>query len=268
MSATALGTSAAFPGPNDACSGWLIQDQDLNVLVDCGTGVVSNLQRFLAPAALTAIVITHLHADHFFDLIPLRYGFRYAFERRGPAAKLFLPPGGAEVIRQVVAPLSGDTRGDFFEDVFDVAEYRPGQPLEIAGLTVQFVATSHYVPCWAVSLSNGSTRITYTADTGPNAAVAGLAKGSDLLISEATYLSLDEEGLSQRGHLTAAEAGELAEYAQPGMTLLTHMWPHRDRGEALRLAQTRYAGPMALAETGRVYEAVSAASDGSWRRYR
>ncbi|MSQ28127.1 MAG: MBL fold metallo-hydrolase [Dehalococcoidia bacterium] len=268
LSATALGTSAAFPGPNDACSGWLIQDQGINLLVDCGTGVVSNLQRFLAPEALTAIIITHLHADHFFGLVPLRYGFRYAFESRGGPVKLFLPPGGTEVIRRVVAPLAGDTNGDFFGDVFEVSEYRPGRPLQIAGVTAEFVATTHYVPCWAVSLNNGDTRITYTADTGPSAAVAELAKGSNLLISEATYLSPDEESPHQRGHLTAAEAGELAEYAGAGMTLLTHMWPHRDRNEALRLARTRYTGPMALAETGRFYEAEPASPDAPWRRYR
>ncbi|MEK7217134.1 MAG: MBL fold metallo-hydrolase [Chloroflexota bacterium] len=268
LSATALGTSAAFPGPNDACSGWLIQDQDTNLLVDCGTGVASNLQRFLAPEALTAIIITHLHADHFFDLVPLRYGYRYALEpKRGPV-KLFLPPGGIEVIRQVVAPLSGDTKGDFFGDVFEVSEYQPGRGLQIAGVSAEFVGTNHYVPCWAVSLSNGDTRVTYTADTGPSAAVAELARGSDLLISEATYLSLDEESPRQRGHLTAAEAGELAEYAGAGLTLLTHMWPHRDRSEALRLARARYAGPMALAETGRHYEAGAASSGDPWRRYR
>lgn len=62
---TALGTSAAFPGPNDACSGWLLQSEAANILVDCGTGVVANLQRFIDPAQLSAVIITHMHADHF-----------------------------------------------------------------------------------------------------------------------------------------------------------------------------------------------------------
>jgi len=68
---------------------------------------------------------------------------------------------------------------------------------------------------------------------------------------------LAEESPVRRGHLTAEEAGELAAGAGAGSTLLTHLWPHRDRTRVLALARTRWDGPRAVAETARRYEVVA-----------
>lgn len=168
---TALGTSAAFPGPGpgDACAGWLVQSASASILLDCGIGVVANLQRFIDPSLLSAAVITHMHADHFFDLVPLRYGFRYGLDRAGRSTQLLLPPGGAETVRQVVRPLLGDSSGDVFGEEFAVTEFDPWARLLVEDAELRFTAMNHYVPCWAVSLAAPGARVTYTSDTRPSA---------------------------------------------------------------------------------------------------
>src|SRR5256885_14666982 len=47
-------------------------------VVDCGNGVFSKLRRFRDYTRVDAVVISHLHADHFLDLVPFSYALTYA----------------------------------------------------------------------------------------------------------------------------------------------------------------------------------------------
>ena len=48
------------------------------MLLDCGNGVFSKLRRFRDYTTVDAVVISHLHADHFLDLVPFSYALTYA----------------------------------------------------------------------------------------------------------------------------------------------------------------------------------------------
>ncbi len=253
MQAIALGTHAAYPGPGNACTGWLVVEGETRVLIDCGPGILSHLQRFYPLSSLTAVLISHMHADHFLDLLPLRYAYKYGLKPAPEPVAVYLPPNGEELLRNMVAPLHSESDYDYFKDVFKLTEYSPSKPLEIAPFTFAFAPTTHYVPAWAVSIQSDK-RLVYTADTAPCQTVAELAKGADLLITEATYLSVNEEGDGRRGHLTAQEAGELGAYAQAARTLITHTWPHRDPNHILALAQQAYSGPLEMAQVDARYD--------------
>ena len=67
--------------------------------------------------------------------------------------------------------------------------------------------------------------LTYSADTGPNADLAGFARGSDLLLCEATY---QEGKIGTPVHLSAAQAAETAARAEARGLVLTHVWPTFD----------------------------------------
>jgi len=253
MRVTALGTSAAYPGPDNACTGWLVEEEDTHILVDCGTGVLSRLQKVLPLKRVTAVIISHTHADHFFDLFPLRYAFKYGVGVPDPIPALYLPPGGTQVLGKMAGVLDRHRPELFFKETFHVAEYDPTEALSVGPLAVTFAPGNHYVPSWAISLG-GTRRVVFTADTGPSSDVEKLAGGADLLISEATYLSVDEEQGPQRGHMTGREAGELACRADPRRVLVTHQWPHRDPRVPVAQAQEVFRGDLALAEPMRTYE--------------
>src|SRR5438477_11204554 len=125
MRVTALGTSAAYPGPDNACSGWLVEEGETHILVDCGTGVVSRLQKVLPLERLTAVVISHMHADHFFDLFPLRYGYKYGIGIPDPPPALYVPPGGQNALKAVAGILDAHDSQGFFPSVFRLEEYQP-----------------------------------------------------------------------------------------------------------------------------------------------
>ena len=72
MRVRVVGSSASVPRPGRACSCHLIRARGTNLLLDMGTGALANLRIVMDYPDLDGIVITHMHADHFLDLIPLR----------------------------------------------------------------------------------------------------------------------------------------------------------------------------------------------------
>jgi len=68
LSWTVLGGSPAWPNPGQAASGYLLESEERRILIDCGSGIAQEL-RALDPPPLTDILITHWHADHWFDLV-------------------------------------------------------------------------------------------------------------------------------------------------------------------------------------------------------
>src|SRR2546423_14840868 len=78
MRLTVLGKSPSWQDAGGACSGYLIEEGDTAVVVDCGNGVFSKLRRFRDYTRVDAVGISHLHADHFLALVPFAYALPYA----------------------------------------------------------------------------------------------------------------------------------------------------------------------------------------------
>jgi len=249
---TVLGASAACPNAGGACSGYLIQTGHDVLLLDCGSGVVANLQKHASFHDLSAVLISHLHADHVLDLIPLRYGLRYN-RSHNPALRLplYLPPGGVDTLRKVVRPLDGAE--GFFDDVFVLYEYDPDKELAVGGLTLHFLEVNHYVRTQAVRISAGGKVLVYSADTGPCQALVPFARGADLLICEATLQSREGASDNEWGHLAARETGAIAQRAGVKRLVLTHLWQQNDLAQLLQDARAVYDGPTDLAAENKVY---------------
>ncbi len=95
MRLTVLGKSPSWQDADGACSGYLIEEDGTAILLDCGNGVFSKLRRYRDYTHIDAVVISHLHADHFLDLVPFSYALTYA-PRQQPqpvAEKLRVCPG-------------------------------------------------------------------------------------------------------------------------------------------------------------------------------
>ncbi len=247
MQLTVLGSGAACPPGGGASSGYLVEDRGRSVLLDCGHGIASALLAERPQFDLDAIIISHMHADHFIDLLPLR--FRLTRDMNGlPEQRiaLYLPPDGSETLRQVLAAVCFPP--DFLHTVFQVREYDSAAPIALGdGLQARCAVGVHYIPGWALRI-DGSTSLTYTGDTAPSPAVCELARGSDTLLAEAT---LDEpEAGPVRGHLTAVQAAELAREAGVQRLLLTHFWFDADRDAAAAAASQIFKGEVAAVHDG------------------
>ena len=124
------------------------------------------------------------------------------------------------MLRRLVAAFARESPYDFLGEVFTVCEYDPEAVLRIGEVGVRFAPTEHYIPTFAFRLDAGSSGLAYSADTAPSTAVGALARGAGLFLCEATLLPGERE--VARGHLSAAEAGALAERADVRRLALTH----------------------------------------------
>jgi ribonuclease BN (tRNA processing enzyme) len=216
--------------------------------LDLGCGALGKLQLATAYADLDAVVVSHMHADHFFDLVPLRYGLKYGAKRRAHRMPLWLPPGGRETLEGLRRIIGREDNVDFFDGVFAMREYDPAETLTFGALRLSFCATHHYVDAFSIRADCNGRSLTYSADTAPSDAVAELARDSALFLCEAALGLETEEG--ERGHMSAGEAGELARRANARRLLLTH-YPVGVPPEALVEAAKRgFPGPVECAVDG------------------
>lgn len=255
-----LGKSPGWQDAGGACSGYLVQDGATALLVDCGSGVFSKLRRVHDYVDVDAIVITHMHPDHYFDLVPYACALTYGPRGHGgrppadggaPRPRLLVPAGAAELLRTLTAV---GAQPHLFDGAFEIAEYEAARPVRVGLLGVRFQPVPHYVPANAVEVSGTSGgRVTFGSDHGPTDALEAFAAQTDLLFLEATLAHADD-GHGPRGHLTAAESGEHAAGCRARRLVLTHISDELDGERAVVDAQRSFGGPTELAREGAVYE--------------
>lgn len=245
MKSTVLGSSAAYAGAGEACSGYLLEHGSTKLLLDCGNGIASNLQRYMDHRDLTHVVISHMHIDHFIDLVPLHFAFWHTATEGIPTKPhIFLPPGGRRVLERVVSSI--DKSGFFIEQVFHLEAYRPGKQYRLGDLVVEFTPTEHFVPTYAAAIYADGRKFTFSADTRPCAGLVRAAEGADLFLCEATIFD-PSDAQGRQGHRTAFEAGEVARTAGVQRLLLTHFWPDCDRERSCAEASSAFTGSVEFA---------------------
>ena len=258
---TVLGCSTAAPHPDWPASGYLVEWGETKLLLDVGQGVVRRLQRTRNAADLTAVIIGHMHADHFLDLVALRYLFPWA-EAAARPLPVYLPPGGRGRLDALTTAIS--ERAGFFDASFSLAEFDPESRLAVGPLVVRFVRGRHYVPAWGVVIdAPDGTRLVYTGDTGPSDAVVEAVRGADLLLVEASLRRPSHDD-PERGHLTSEEAVAMATRATARSALLVHYAPDRRAElEAMCASVGPWIGPAVAGQTVTVGPASRVAVSGS-----
>jgi ribonuclease BN (tRNA processing enzyme) len=250
---TVLGGSAAWPNPGQGCSSYLVASDNTRLLLDCGPDTLQMLRQHADYRSIDAVIISHCHADHMLDLVAYRYGLKYGPGHDDRRVPLWLPPGGIERLDMLSAALaygSEDSSG-FWTDAFELHEFDPLATLQVGNLGVSFAPTQHFVPCFAMRVSDRSGRaIGYTADAGTIDPLVGLMEDATLLVAEATERAHDDRPVEQRGHLTPEDAGRLAAACRTPALLLTHLWSERPDDEVIRAAATEFNGRISVAKPG------------------
>lgn len=256
-----LGKSPAWQDAGGACSGYLVGSGETCLLLDCGCGVFGKLRSVCDYAAVDAVVISHLHADHILDLVPYASGLIYAPRHQPvpvdghpgtddpPRPRLIAPPGARETFRRLCS--AAGMRDEHIENGFRLEEYDPGDTVAVGEMELRFQPVPHFLPTHAVSISNAHGRITYSADSSPSEDLCAFARDTDLLLIEATLPRPEREG--PRGHLTPEEAGEHGRRAGARRVVLTHISDELDADWARSEAERGFGGPVELAHEGAVY---------------
>ena len=240
LTLTPVGVGAAYARPGEAQSAYLVASGDTCVCFDLGGGALNRLQTLVAPERLSAIVISHLHADHCVDLLSLRVYMGWG-PGRGSRIRVVGPAG----LRDVLWGFAGDNGWDGIG--FETLD-EPGGAMDIGALRLTWAEVPHTSPTFALRIDDGAQSITYGADCGPNDALVALASQTDVLVAECSL----GVGVSGGGaiHLSATDAGTLARRAGARRLLLTHCYPEHDRDMVLAEASEAFGGPVAWARQG------------------
>lgn len=218
-------------------------------MADLGSGAYANLIRYRRAEEVDAVVVSHMHADHFIDIIPMRYALKYGARTHARQVALYLPPGGADLLRRLTGAFDRESNHDFLGEVFDIRTYDARGSLEIGDARIRFAPTSHYIATYALRFEAAGASLAYSADTAPDDRVAELARGADAFVCEATLTAAEEADLP-RGHASAREAARMAADAGVGRLILSHYPASADPAALEAMARSVYDGPVTVADDG------------------
>jgi ribonuclease BN (tRNA processing enzyme) len=237
---TTLG-SAPYPRPDEPCSGYLLQGDGANVLVDVGGGVLAALQNYINLDDLHAVWISHLHADHFADMPLLYYAWAYS-QTSMRKIPVLGPAGWAKRVEDFVKSASAH----HMSDIFQVVELKDRGIAEIGKLKIQARAVEHGVPAFGLTARLGDSSLAYTGDSGPCDNLVALAEGVRVLVSEVGTDAIEIPSV----HCSPEDAGITAQHAGVRRLILTHLSPNLSEEEAIERAAEQYRGPIEVARPG------------------
>jgi ribonuclease BN (tRNA processing enzyme) len=243
LSLTVLGTASPHPGPDRPCSGYLLSGGGAEVWVDAGPGTFAALQRYTDPSRLTAIWISHLHADHSADLLAAAYAF--AFGGMTPAVPV--PVYAPQDCARGIAAFLGRPDSDFLKGVFDFRALYDGHDVRHWNLRLTARAVAHGTEAYGLRAECQGSVLAYSGDSGPCAALTELAVNADLFVCEA---DIDEHRGGEQVHLTPEDAGRIAQEARVRELLVTHVGPTLSRESATARAAAVSGRPTRAAVEG------------------
>jgi ribonuclease BN (tRNA processing enzyme) len=246
LTLTVLGTASPHPGPGRPCSGYLLAGGGAEVWVDAGPGTFAALQQHTDPARLTAIWISHLHADHSADLLAAAYAFAHG----GMAPATPVPVYAPQDCARRLAGFLGRADVDFLKDVFDFRPLYDGHDVRHWNLRLTARAVAHDTEAYGLRAECQGSVLAYSGDSGPCPALDELALRADLFLCEA---DLDAHREGEQVHLTPEDAGRIAHQARVRRLLVTHVGPALTRETATARAAAVSGRPTAAAVEGETH---------------
>ncbi len=218
------------------------------VLVDAGLGAARGVcDAGVALTDLDAIVITHLHSDHYLELGPLLHTAWTAGLKR--PVPVLGPHGLAAYWQGFLAAMAYDIdlrqRDEGRPPLAPLADLRRLEPgaTDVAGLRLRAIRNLHppVADSFALRFEHAGRSVVLSGDTAPMPEMDAFARGADVLVHEAML----ESGIDalcarvgngddrlrvhlERSHSPAVSVARLAARAEVGHLALHHLIPSDD----------------------------------------
>ncbi|OIJ10548.1 hypothetical protein BKP37_18630 [Anaerobacillus alkalilacustris] len=239
MKLTIVGHWGAFPEVGEATSCYLLEHDGFRLLVDCGSGALSQLQHYCSLADLDAVIISHYHHDHIADIGSLQYS-RLVDQQ----------------LNRTNQPLS------FYAHAYDQKEFqklaKPPHVLsfiynekaesKIGPFRITYLETNHKAKCFAMRFEVAGKSIVYSADSSYKEAFIEFAKDTDLFICETSFYA-NQDG-KPYGHMNSLDAATIARNSSVKKLILTHLPHFGDQRKLVEEAKDVYQGEVMLAKKG------------------
>jgi ribonuclease BN (tRNA processing enzyme) len=234
MRLTIVGSGDAFGSGGRTNTCFWLETTRSTLVIDFGASALPALKALtLDPNRIDAIVLSHLHGDHFGGLPFLLLDSQFLARREKPLL-IVGPPGTRarlDALLEVFFPKSTGTQWRF---AWRVEEIAPGQKADVLGhslITTEVVHQSG-APSTALRLSDGEKVFAYSGDTEWTDALLPMAKGADLFVCECYAYA----GTKITGHLSWEILKPRLTDLGAKRTMVTHMNPamlaHADEAKA------------------------------------
>lgn len=235
MKLTVLGNTSRYLAPLAGGSSYLVEDDDVRILLDCGSGGRAALAA-LGVESLDAVVVSHFHHDHVSEIVPIRRAMK-------DDGVLVVPPGEEKRLDSLA-------HGFAFQGAFDAPLLVEGAAsLDVRGIRLRFARTQHNVPSFATRIGD----FVYASDGAPCDTLAALARGCGTLLMHALLPTVEAGSEHARIHATAETAGALAAQVGARRLMLSHR--HWGSGDAeMREAAAKSFGLVELARDDAAYD--------------
>ncbi len=241
-----IGAGPAYtdrPGATGAA--YLVRSATTMLVLDLGQGAFTRLAGTLEPSTLDAVLISHLHPDHFIDLVALRHYLRWEFD---PGRRV-----------RVLGPAGLDRRMDalhaepgFSAEGLDVEALQPGC-FPVGDVEVEAARILHTEDSYGfrVAYPGDGPGLVYSGDCGRAEDLDQLVRPGDTLLSEVSFGA----GPVTPGaaHLDGPAVGALAARSGAAQVLLTHLQMGFDTDATVASVRARFDGPVTLVWPGERY---------------
>lgn len=246
MRLTVIGSGDAFGSGGRFNTCFMVEAQGVTALLDCGaTSLVAMHKQGIDPGVIDAIILSHLHGDHFAGAPFLLIEGQYLARRKRPLV-VAGPPGTRDRLHGALEVLFPGSTSVPWRFPWEVTEIPVGQDTRVLGLSVVTTEVIHPsgAPSTAVRISDGRSVLAYSGDTEWTDALLSVASGADLFIVECY-----DYDRAVTGHMNwATLRGKLPDVGARRI-LATHMNPTM----LARLGEARAAG-VEIAEDGQRFE--------------
>lgn len=239
-----IGAGPAYtdrPGATGAA--YLVRGNTSSLLLDLGHGAFARLAGTIEPSTLGAVVISHLHPDHFIDLVALRHYLRYEFEPHRHVR--VIGPAGLDDRIDALHAIPG-----FSAESLDVEPLTDAGAYRVGGLALEVRRIFHTEDSYASRVTVGvdGRGLVYSGDCGRAEDLDALIRPGDTLLSEVSFGP--GPVVPAAAHLDGPAVGALASRTGVGRVFLTHLQMGFDPGETIRSVEALYDGPVDLVWPG------------------
>lgn len=242
MKLRCYGKYGPYPKGGSSTSCYMLEHDDKRILIELGCGALSKVLEQYEAKDIDAVFLSHLHADHMGDMLT----FRYLLKAAQAAGEIDSP-------LPVYMPAEPETEAGLLANnpMMDAHFIEDGMSTKIFGIDISFASMPHPYPSYAMRFKADGKVFVYSGDTKENDRLAPFAKNADLFLMEAALLEKDVTGSSP--HLSAVEAGRVANEAGARRMLVTHIFPRYNPQDVLEEVRRNYK-EAELIEENFIYE--------------
>ena len=186
MKLTIAGSGDAFGSGGRLNTCFLLETAKATLLVDCGASAMPALKKQgIDPNRIEAIVLSHLHGDHFGGLPFLLLDAQFLSRREQPLL-IAGPPGTRARLDALLEVFFPKSTGSKWRFAWRVEEIAVGIETDLLGHSLSTAEVIHQsgAPSTAVRVSDGEKIFAYSGDTEWTDALGPIAANADLFICE------------------------------------------------------------------------------------